>query len=162
MARARRQKDKRVLTKWTHIAPGDIISFYYKTKNKPKRFNTILVLNPKLKDKDSGNNHLIGLKISEAAGDAIIPKSDLRDIINIIGAIETADGSEYEGSRDENLYKISIKEQFTQPWPKGVKPIIYKRLKKLLGRFPIYRTYNYDEAKKSTVYLEPITLKGEE
>ena len=162
MSRARRQKDKRILTRWTNIAPGDIISFYYKSKNKPKKFNTILVLNPKLKDKDSGNNHLIGLKISEAAGDSVIPKSDLMDIINVIGNVQTADGSQYKGSKDENLYKIVIKEQFTQPWPKGVKPIIYKKLKNILKKFPIYRTYNFDEAKKSIVYLEPITLKGEE
>jgi len=161
MARTRRQKDKRIVTNWGKIEPGDIISFYYSSKNKVRQFNTVLVLNPKIKS-EKGTNHLIGLKISEAGGKNIIPKSDFLDIIRKIGKIETIDGSVYQGESDENIYEIIIKEEFTQPWPKGVKPIIYKKVKTLLDKFPIYRTYDYEQARRSIVYLEPITLKGEE
>ena len=42
--------------------------------------------------------------------------------------------------------------------PRGATQRVYNNIKKKLQQFAVYRTYNYEEARKSTVFLEPIDL----
>ena len=35
---------------------------------------------------------------------------------------------------------------------------IYNKIKQLVNKHAVYRTYDYKEAKKSSVFLEPIVL----
>ena len=41
---------------------------------------------------------------------------------------------------------------------RGVKPAVYNRLKRDINKYGVYRTYDYDLARKSQVFLEPIEL----
>ena len=56
---------------------------------------------------------------------------------------------------DENdIFRIEIK----GTGPRGAKRAIYNKIKQLVNKHAVYRTYDYKEAKKSSVFLEPIVL----
>ena len=144
---------KQVYT-WGKVKPGDIISFRYKGKQTTGKLATILVLNPRMphtrKDKTK-TFHLIGLKL-EISG--VIPtirnKPKLVQLLERVGEIEAVD--------DENgIYRVDIK----NVGPRGVKQATYQKLKKHIERHSVYRTYDYREAKRSQVFLEPIVLPKE-
>ena len=59
-----------------------------------------------------------------------------------------------DDERDIYRVEIATKDQF---W-KGAKYIVYKRVRYLLRKEPIYRTYDWYEAKKSAVQLAPLPL----
>mgnify|MGYP001374113018 FL=1 len=40
----------------------------------------------------------------------------------------------------------------------GAKDTVYKKIRYLLGKEPIYRTYDYEEAKKSAVFYESLPV----
>ena len=139
---------------WGKVKPGDIISFRYKGKQTTGKLATILVLNPRMphirKDKTK-TFHLIGLKL-EISG--VIPtirnKPKLVQLLERVGEIEAVD--------DENgIYRVDIK----NVGPRGVKQATYQKLKKHIERHSVYRTYDYREAKRSQVFLEPIVLPKE-
>ena len=55
---------------------------------------------------------------------------------------------------DSGIYRVLIKEIGSR----GVRPTVYKRIQRDLQKFTIYRTYDYIQARKSQVFLEPIVL----
>jgi hypothetical protein len=144
---------KQVYT-WGKVKPGDIISFRYKGKQTTGKLATILVLNPRMphirKDKTK-TFHLIGLKL-EISGTipTIRNKPKLVQLLERVGEIEAVD--------DENgIYRVDIK----NVGPRGAKQATYQKLKKHIERHSVYRTYNYREARRSQVFLEPIVLPKE-
>ena len=144
---------KQVYT-WGKVKPSDIISFRYKGKQTTGKLATILVLNPRMphirKDKTK-TFHLIGLKL-EISGTipTIRNKPKLVQLLERVGEIEVVD--------DENgIYRVDIK----NVGPRGVKQATYQKLKKHIERHSVYRTYDYREAKRSQVFLEPIVLPKE-
>ena len=52
------------------------------------------------------------------------------------------------------IYKIVIENVGTR----GVRQQTYKKLKQYIERYSVYRTYDYNEARRSQVFLEPIVL----
>ena len=44
---------------------------------------------------------------------------------------------------------------------RGVRKQTYNKLKRYIERYSVYRTYDYMEARKSQVFLEPIVLPRE-
>ena len=44
---------------------------------------------------------------------------------------------------------------------RGVKKATYTKLKQYIEKHSVYRTYDYNEAKRSQVFLEPIVLPKE-
>tara|TARA_Y100000996_G_C22401459_1_gene593318 strand:- start:70 stop:534 length:465 start_codon:yes stop_codon:yes gene_type:complete len=136
---------------WSKVVPGDIISFRYKGKKTVGTLTTLLVLNPRLPNtkKDGTKNfHLVGLKLEERG---VIPtirnKPRLVQIFEKIGSIEVVSG-------DDEIYRVQIANQDKL----GIKPAVYDTLKRELKTFSVYRTYDYLEARKSQVFLEPIKL----
>ena len=61
-----------------------------------------------------------------------------------------------------NLYKLEIDSRFVINDIKGIKQEAYDKISKSLDIKGQYRTYNYMEAKKSSVYLEPIRVFTDE
>ena len=144
---------KQVYT-WGKVKAGDIISFRYKGKNPSSKLTTLLVLNPRMPYKKKDNTktfHLIGLKL-EISG--VIPtiknKPKLVQLLEKIGEIEVVNS-------DNNIYRIEIK----GVGPRGVKKSVYNKIKKHIERHSVYRTYDYKQARKSGVFLEPIILPKE-
>ena len=141
---------KQVYT-WGKVQAGDIISFRYKGKQLTPTLTTILVLNPRIpytrKDKTKVY-HLVGLKLEEQGTIPLIRNRPLLvQLLETIGEIQVVD--------DENeIFRVDIE----GVGPRGATPRVYNIIKKKLQQFSIYRTYDYDEAKKSAVFLEPIDL----
>ena len=139
---------------WGKVKPGDIISFKYKGKQATGKLATLLVLNPRMphirKDKTK-TFHLIGLKLEIAS---VIPtirnKPKLVQLLERIGELEVVDS-------ESGIYRVNIKNL----GPRGVKQATYQKVKKYIERHSVYRTYDYREAKRSVVFLEPIVLPKE-
>ena len=140
---------------WGRVDPGDVISFKYKSKSTGKtRVNSILVLNPKLnvtlKD-GTTTKHLIGIKLEESNKISLRLNKRQVMLLEKIGDFKKIDDK-------NNLYKLEIKNTFILNDIKGVKQSAYDKISKSLGIQGQYRTYDYKEAKKSAVYLEPIKV----
>ena len=143
---------KQVYT-WGKVTAGDIISFRYKGKQPAGKLATILVLNPRMphirKDKTK-TFHLIGLKL-ESRGNipTIRNKPKLVELLERIGTVQIIS--------EDGIYRVEI----TGVGPRGVRKATYNKLKQRIGKYSVYRTYDYKEARKSQVFLEPIVLPKE-
>ena len=141
---------KQVYT-WGKVTAGDIISFRYKGKQPTPSLTTILVLNPRIpytrKDKTK-TFHLVGLKLEEQGTIPLIKNKPLLvSMLEQIGDIQVVDG-------ENGIFRVFI----SGAGPRGATPRVYDRVKKKLNQFSVYRTYDYQEARKSAVFLEPISL----
>ena len=136
---------------WAKVKAGDIISFRYKGNKATGTLTTILVLNPKIphKRKDGTSTfHLVGLKLEKQG---VIPhiknKEELVELLNRIGTLQIVDAK-------NQIYKVDIK----GTGPRGFRQAGYKRLKRYFEEHGVYRTYLWEQATNSTVFLEPIIL----
>ena len=141
---------------WKRVKAGDIISFKYKTESTGKeKVNSILVLNPmidaKLKD-GTLKRHLIGIKLEESNKLLLLLNSQRIKALEKIGNFIKIDDK-------NNLYKLTIKETYLINDIKGIKKQAWDIISENLSIKGKYRTYNYDKAKKSSVYLEPIRAR---
>ena len=118
---------------WTKVQRGDIISFIYQNKEGRRLRRTILVLEPKLKNLVHG----IQLEVSN-----IPTNPEIKKILESAGKIEIVD-------EDKKIYRVELD---------GKTQNVYKKLKTLIKRHGIYRTYSYDKARKSSVLLEDLKL----
>ena len=118
---------------WTKVQRGDIISFIYQNKEGRRLRRTILVLEPELK----GLVHGIQLEISN-----IPTNPEIKKILESAGKTEIVD-------EDKKIYRVELD---------GKTQNVYKKLKTLIKRHGIYRTYSYDKARKSSVLLEDLKL----
>ena len=140
---------------WSKVSAGDIISFRYKGKtSESQEIQTLLVFNPRLpiKRKDNTTNfHLVGLKLEQQGNIPIIRnKPVLVQLLESLGDVEVV-------HEEDEIYRVVIKDVGNR----GVKPAVYNRLKRDINRYGVYRTYDYTEARKSQVFLEPIVLPKE-
>ena len=148
--------NKKLPYNWKRVVPGDVISFKYKTESTGKvRVNSILVLNPminvKLKDGTS-KRHLIGIKLEESNKVKLLLNNQRIKALEKIGDFIKIDDK-------NNLYKLTIKETYLISDIKGIKKQAWDIISKNLSIKGKYRTYDYDKAKKSSVYLEPIRAR---
>ena len=135
---------------WNRVKAGDIISFRYDSKA-GSRLTTILVLNQKLlvsRIDETQTFHLVGFKLeTQGVRPVLRDKQVLVNLLESIGVIEVFDF-------DNEIYKLSI----TNTNSRGVKRNVYDKLKRRLKKYNLYRTYDYEKAIKSQVFLEPIVL----
>jgi len=141
---------KQVYT-WGKVTAGDIISFRYKGNKPISELTTLLVLNPRMpytrKDKTK-TFHLIGLKLEDKGTiPTIKAKPMLVQLLERIGNIQVVSG-------DDEIYRIEIQ----GTGPRGVRRATYNKIKQYVNKHSVYRTYDYKQAKKSGVFLEPIKL----
>ena len=130
---------------WNKVNAGDIISFRYKGKKTSSKLTTILVLNPKLPVIGKNTFHLVGLKLeSQGVRPVVKDKEILAKLLNRIGIIEVVSG-------DDGIFRVDI----TGTNNLGAKRDIYIKSKRQIDKYNLYRTYDYQEARKSSVFLEP-------
>ena len=136
---------------WNSVVAGDIISFRYKGKKSTGTLTTLLVFNPKIpytKKDGTKTFHLVGLKLEDRGTIPMIRnKPMLVQLLERVGYVQVVSG-------DDQIYKIVIENVGTR----GVKQQTYKKLKQYIERYSVYRTYDYKEARRSQVFLEPIVL----
>ena len=139
---------------WGKVEAGDIISFRYKGKKPSGALTTVLVFNPKLpytKKDGTKTFHLVGLKLEDRGTVPIIRnKPMLVQLLERVGNIEVVSG-------DDEIYRVEIKGVGFR----GVRKATYDKLKQYIERYSVYRTYDYVEARKSQVFLEPISFPKE-
>ena len=135
---------------WNKVRAGDIISFRYESKS-GNRLTTILVLNQKLpvsRVDETQTFHLVGLKLeTQGIRPVIRDKQVLVNLLESLGVIQVVDS-------ENEIYKVLISNTNSR----GVKQDTYIKLKKELQKYNLYRTYDLKLAKKSQVFLEPISL----
>ena len=148
----------RLATSWNEIQAGDIITFKYNSKSTGKSRNqTILVLNPKwvsTRSRIGGAQeqvfHLIGLKLAEQGIRTIKEGAKVvTQLFNRLGTVIPIDAS-------KDIYRVELRK--ADLFWGGAKDTVYKRIRYLLGKEPIYRTYDWGIAKKSGVYYESIPI----
>ena len=118
---------------WSKVVAGDIISFVYKNTKGSRLRRTILVLDPKR----NGVLHGIQLEVSN-----IPTNPQIKKILETAGTAQIVD-------EDKKVYRVALD---------GSGKDTYKKLKGLIKRHGIYRTYKYDVARKSVVSLEDLKL----
>jgi|TARA_R100000008_G_scaffold62121_1_gene39409 hypothetical protein len=118
---------------WTRVSAGDIISFVYENKEGRKLRRTILVLEPKRKNLIHG----IQLEISNQPTNTQIKK-----ILETAGTTQIVDET-------KKIYRVELDSNAKQT---------YNKMKTLIKRHGIYRTFSYDKARKSSVTLEDLRL----
>lgn len=118
---------------WAKVTAGDIISFVYETKEGRRLRRTILVLEPNRKKLLHG----IQLEISN-----VPTNREIKKLLEKAGKTEIID-------ENKKIYKVLLD---------GTSKAIYSRLKRLIKRHDIYRTYTLEKAKKSQVFLEDLRL----
>jgi len=136
---------------WSRVKAGDIISFRYKGKKSTGTLTTLLVFNPRIpytRKDGSKTFHLVGLKLEDRGTIPMIRnKPMLVQLLERVGNVQVVSG-------DDQIYKIIIENVGTR----GVRQQTYKKLKQYIERYSVYRTYDYNEARRSQVFLEPIVL----
>ena len=136
---------------WGKVVTGDIISFRYKGKRSRGLLTTLLVLNPRLpftKKDGTKNFHLVGLKLEQSGTIPMVRnKPFLVQLLEKIGSIQFV-------SEEDQIYRLVIENVGTR----GARPAVYKEIKRMLKTYTVYRTYDLIEARKSQVFLEPISL----
>ena len=144
---------KQVYT-WGKVQAGDIVSFRYKGKKPTGTLTTLLVFNPRLPytRKDGTKTfHLVGLKLEDRGTIPIIKnKPMLVQLLERVGEIQVVSG-------DDQIYRVEIKNVGVR----GVRKATYTKLKQYIEKHSVYRTYDYKEARRSQVFLEPIVLPRE-
>ncbi len=136
---------------WSKVQAGDIISFRYKGKKPTGTLTTLLVFNPRIpytKKDGSKTFHLVGLKLEDRG---IVPtiksKPAMVSLLESVGGIQVVSG-------DDDIYRVEIE----GVGARGARKSVYNKIKRYLQTYTVYRTYDYKEARKSQVFLEPIVL----
>tara|TARA_B100001564_G_C20579016_1_gene642134 strand:- start:747 stop:1187 length:441 start_codon:yes stop_codon:yes gene_type:complete len=130
---------------WSKVSAGDIVSFVYKNRDGRNLRRTILVIDPKLLNKAKNKSsqylvHGIQLEVSN-----VPTNMEMKKILETAGTPEVVD-------EDKKIYRVILD---------GTSKQIYRRLKALIKKHGIYRTYNYDKARKSMVMLEDLRLPNQ-
>ena len=129
---------------WSKVKRGDIISFRYQNKEGRTLRRTILVLEPKLTNeaKNPKSKFLMhGIQL-EVSNQPINAASVMEEILDKAGLVEVVD-------EEKKVYRVEIEAN---------SQTVYTSLKSLIKQHGIYRTYNYDKAKSSQVFLEDLRL----
>ena len=127
---------------WNKVSAGDIVSFVYENRDGKKLRRTILVLDPKLRNRAKNKSsqylvHGIQLEISNKP-----TNTEIKKILESAGTPEIVD-------EDKKIYRVQLDGNAKQT---------YTKMKTLIKRHGIYRTYSYDKARKSSVTLEDLRL----
>ena len=124
---------KKIYT-WSKVSGGDVISFVYKTKEGRRLRRTVLVLEPNLK----GLIHGLQLEISN------VPTNlEIHNILKLAGDVKIVDES-------KDIYRVHFETANTKA--------IYAKMKALIKKHGLYRSYNRSKATKSSVFLEDLKL----
>tara|TARA_A100001515_G_scaffold131130_1_gene118729 strand:- start:77 stop:517 length:441 start_codon:yes stop_codon:yes gene_type:complete len=127
---------------WNRVKRGDIISFRYKNSQGRILRRTVLVLEPKLRNKakkKTSDNLIHGIQLEVSNRPTNI---ELLKILNGAGKVELVD-------KDKNIFRVDLEGQTKN---------IYNRLKSLVKKYGIFRTYSYEQARTSQVFLEDLRL----
>jgi hypothetical protein len=134
---------------WHLIKPGHIVNFIYKSKGDAKGYKrTVLILNPdySYRKKSTGRvkKFVIGL-VLDTAITTPITETKLERLFKQLGGLELEDGS-LSADLPDRMSAVNTTK-------------LYNRLKTVVSKYDIWRSYDRRECRKRRVYLE-IDYKG--
>jgi hypothetical protein len=141
---------------WNTLRPGDIVSFKYQSvidKTKQPKTTSILVLNNKFQKKlKSGKSeyYLNGLKLESSNISVFSNRNDAWNLLSEIGWVSFR-------SKANEIYKIEINSRYIGTYG-ATDALLKKVMNTPVGKKAQFRSYNWEQARKSTVYYEPIKL----
>ena len=118
---------------WNKVSTGDIISFMYKTKKGENLSRTVLVLEPNI------NNLIHGLQLEISN---VPTNTEIHNVLKLAGKTEIID----EG---KEIYRVDIDMNTSS---------LYTKMKGIINKHKLYRTYSLEKAKSSLVYLDDLKL----
>ena len=122
-------------------------------KSKQAKTSTILVLNTrfqkKLKTGDIGY-YLNGMKLERSNISVFSSRDEAYNLLSEIGEIDIVD-------LKNEIFKIQIDQKYIGTWGANEKLIVALN-KTPQGKKAQYRTYNWEQCRKSAVFYEPIKL----
>ena len=127
---------------WSKVSAGDIVSFVYKNRDGRNLRRTILVIDPKLlnRAKNKSSQYLVhGIQLEVSNQPTLV---QMKTLLEKAGVTEIVD-------EKKKIYRVRL-----QSDAKGT----YKKMKNIINKYGIYRSYNYDKARKSSVTLEDLRL----
>ena len=127
---------------WTKVSSGDIISFIYENKEGRKLRRTILVLDPKLlnRAKNPSSKYLVhGIQLEVSNQPTLL---QMKTLLEQAGVREIVDAQ-------KKIYRVRLESNARAT---------YKKMRTIINKYGLYRSYNYDKARKSTVTLEDLRL----
>ena len=143
-------------TNWSKVEPGDIVSFKYQSvvdKSKQAKTSTILVLNVRFQKKLKNGDiryYLNGMKLEGSNISVFGNRDDAWALLNEVGKLEIVD-------LDNEIYKTNIDGKYIGHW--GANKKLYEAIQKTpQGKKAQFRTYDWDQVRKSAVFFEPIKL----
>ncbi len=141
---------------WNTLSPGDIVSFKYQSvvdKSKQPKTTTILVLNNKFQKKlKSGKTeyYLNGLKLEGSNISVFTNKNDAWNLLSEIGWVS------FKSKKDE-INTVKINSRYIGSYG-ATDALLKKVMNTPVGKKAEFRSYNWEQARKNTVYYEPIKL----
>tara|TARA_Y100000004_G_scaffold192822_1_gene254061 strand:- start:698 stop:1204 length:507 start_codon:yes stop_codon:yes gene_type:complete len=133
-------------TAWSKVEAGQIVDFVYKSKNDTKGTKrTVIIVSSdyKYRKKSTGRikRFVVGLQI-DRVGQRPIPKGQLNEIFKNLGGMELEEGA-FSADLPDNVNKNKIATEK-----------LYTRLKALVKKYNMWRTYDRRECMKRRVYLQ--------
>tara|TARA_B100001564_G_scaffold358455_1_gene377172 strand:- start:1545 stop:2003 length:459 start_codon:yes stop_codon:yes gene_type:complete len=132
----------KVVHTWARVERGDVISFRYQGSDGQSTKRTLIVLERRLKHPKTKNFLLHGIQLEVRNVPAIKSEPVLIEMFQEVGQPVKVD-------MDKNIIRLLVTDQ---------NPQIYTRIKDMIKRYGIYRTYNYEKATRVAVYREPVKI----
>ena len=127
---------------WNRVVRGDIISFRYRTKENRLLLRTVLVLEPKFinRAKNPTTPYLLhGIQLEVSNQPTLL---QMKNLLEQAGKTEIVD-------EKKKIYRVRLESNARAT---------YKKMRTIINKYGLYRSYNYDKARKSTVTLEDLRL----
>ena len=137
-------------TTWSKVRAGDIISFKYKGSNNRLLTHTVVVFSPRynMQTKKGTKRMLSGLKLEESNRPTVRNLSLLTDVLFKYGDVVVFDA-------EKKIFKLEFRKKANPAHLDS----LYSKMKGRINSLNIYRTYDYDKARRSGVFLEPVKLE---
>jgi len=144
-------------TSWQRIIPGEIVNFIYKSKGQTKGTRRwAICIDPKYtyrKKNGRTANYFVGIQIDQM-GSPRTPQPVIKEIITVLGGV----AGRHDAAGRHVGRQVDIEGVATDERPRDVSSgefsKIYLRIKRIISRQSVFRTYNLRECKKRRVFLE--------
>ena len=141
-------------TSWNRLQPGQIVNFLYqgkKDKRAFRRFVIILDTKHRANTKDGMNIYVSGLQLKKF-GEDHIPKQSINMAINLLGGLASI--KDKAGNKIGTQVNIQGVTGETKDPSRAQINGVLNRLRRLIRREDIFKTYDYVQCKRRRVYLE--------
>jgi hypothetical protein len=144
-------------TTWERIIPGQIVNFIYKSQDqKAGTRRWTICIDPKYRyRKKNGRTsyYFVGIQIDEV-GRPRQTKPVIKEIIRLLGGVAGIhDAAGRHIGRQVDIEGV-VQDERPRDVSSGEFSKVYRKLKQIIKRESIFRTYNLRECKKRRVFLE--------